>query len=283
MSQAVLEQPQTATRLVRPREDAIKFLSVQIDKGAELKALRIRSGPELDKARALKLDWITSYTELLKDLFSDDSVAEACNDWVGKIYPEYASFGNFVEQFYAEVEHRQKRLKVVHRRIEKNQSEITPSPAAAGAAAAATAPVIRQVPAPLAPELHAVLLVFGADEATKNAVCEFLDALGVELSLVDQASAGDGGIVEALDRVTDASFALILPGNDQNDRSFELGFCVGRLGLKRVCMLHPNAASVGPDPRGLTHVALDAGGGWQLNLARHLKRAGLGVDLNRLC
>jgi hypothetical protein len=33
-------------------------------------------------------------------LFDSSAVADESNDWVGKIYPEYAEFGNRREQFY---------------------------------------------------------------------------------------------------------------------------------------------------------------------------------------
>jgi hypothetical protein len=90
-------------------------------------------------------------------------------------------------------------------------------------------------------------------------------------------------MAEALDRQSQVSFAVILSaGEVQSDHNFELGFCAGRLGLKRVFLLHPQGQGA-EDARGLTHVVIDNGGGWQLQLARQLKRAGLGVDLNRLC
>ena len=36
------------------------------------------------------------------------------------------------------------------------------------------------------------------------------------------------------------------------------------------------------DTQGISHVAVDPHGGWQLHLARQMKRAGCDVDLNRL-
>jgi len=37
------------------------------------------------------------------------------------------------------------------------------------------------------------------------------------------------------------------------------------------------------DSQGIWFLAVGTAEGWQLQLARHLKRAGLDVDLNRLC
>jgi hypothetical protein len=295
MSTAVMEPPKApAARLLRAREEAIAFIQTQVKRGAEIKAMRIRNGVELDAARAQKLEWTNVTTELLKELFDTTAVADECNDWVGKIYPEYAEFGNFVEQFYAEMDHRLKKLKAVIKQIQKVPSEARASlPAAPAAAVAPAAPAAVPVaagvvtmpkPQPLAPEtVRGMLLVLGGDEAARNALVEFLESIDVELTVVDQAVASSpGGITDALDVARETSFAVILAG-DAQPREFEFGFCVGRLGLKRVCVVHPQNSPVPPDPRGLTHLQLDANGGWQLVLARHLKRAGLGVDLNRLC
>jgi predicted nucleotide-binding protein len=293
----------SAAKLVRPREEAIAFIQNQVKRGAEIKAMRIRNGTELDAARVQKLEWTNVTTELLKELFDTTAVADECNDWVGKIYPEYAEFSNFVEQFYAEMDHRLKRLKAVIKQIQKVPSETRASAPAAAAPVAAAAPaagapaapvaaapaqqgvVSMPKPQPLAAELlKGMLLICGGNEPAKAAVSEFLDSLEAEVTLVDEAMCnGPNGIVEALDRGRDASFAVILTGESLQTREFELGFVVGRMGLRRVCILHPQSVQLPPDPRGLTHIELDSNNGWQLVLARHLKRAGLGVDLNRLC
>jgi hypothetical protein len=319
---SVLEQSRAMAnaRLLRPREEAISFLQNQLKKGSEIKAMRIRSATDLDHARAQKLEWTNVTTELLKDLFDDSAVAEECNDWVGKIYPEFAEFGNFVEQFYAEMEHRLKRLKVVIKHVQKMPSPETRASAPA-AGIVSTTPSHAPAPAPLlshvetpssltsppsssgsgsgssssssssssksAPRQHEVvrgmLLIFGGEESSRTVLADFLDSLDVEITVVDATSGKPHAITEALDQARDASFALIMTGEQPQDRSFELGFCVGRLGLKRVCVVHSPGAHVQADARGLAHVVLDLSGGWQLVLARYLKRAGLGVDLNRLC
>jgi hypothetical protein len=131
--------------------------------------------------------------------------------------------------------------------------------------------------------IRGIMLIFGGEESSRTVLADFLDSLDVEITVVDATSGNHHAITEALDQARDASFAMVLTGDTPQDRSFELGFCVGRLGLKRVCVVHSPGAHVQADARGLAHVVLDLSGGWQLVLARHLKRAGLGVDLNRLC
>jgi hypothetical protein len=64
---------------------------------------------------------------------------------------------------------------------------------------------------------------------------------------------------------------------------FEMGYCIGRLGLGRVCILRTTPAEPMTDNHGILNLPLDTGGGWRLHLARHLKKAGVRLDLNKLC
>ena len=66
------------------------------------------------------------------------------------------------------------------------------------------------------------------------------------------------------------------------DFVLKLGYCAGKLGIRRMCMMHsPNQPQVG-DTQGISHVPVDPNGGWQLHLARQMKRSGCDIDLNRL-
>jgi hypothetical protein len=68
-----------------------------------------------------------------------------------------------------------------------------------------------------------------------------------------------------------------------NRNTFELGVCVGRLGSSRVCVMSRNAANQASiEEIGVTHIALDDADAWHLHLARHLRRGGVDVDLNKL-
>jgi hypothetical protein len=85
-----------------------------------------------------------------------------------------------------------------------------------------------------------------------------------------------------------ASFVLLFTASpDQPQESadpdalFDLGCCVGKLGAGRVIVLH-RGGEAHTDRFGLTHVVFDNFEGWRLQLARHLKRGGVEVDLNKL-
>ncbi|HEV2295028.1 MAG TPA: hypothetical protein VGR35_14330 [Tepidisphaeraceae bacterium] len=108
-----------AARLIHARAEVAAALRVAIEKGADIRARRIRYQEDLDEARLVKLKWTQAITDLLTALFDGTAVADYCNDWVGKIFPEYAEFGNFVEQFYEEMEYRLAKLRSVLGRVEQ--------------------------------------------------------------------------------------------------------------------------------------------------------------------
>src|SRR5690349_19520184 len=112
------DRPATA-KLIMPRGDAIQHLKMAADAGGEIKGRRIRNGDDLDEARGVKLQWVSDTTDLLNQLFDNVSVADYFNDWVGKVFPEYAEFGNFVDQFYEEMDHRLAKLRAIQKRVEE--------------------------------------------------------------------------------------------------------------------------------------------------------------------
>ena len=298
-----------------PRADSVKFLKTVLDRGGEIKALRIRNGDELDEARGRKLEWTQDVTDLLNQLFDNSSVADFCNDWVGKIFPEYAEFGNFVDQFYEEMDYRLGKLRTVLKRVEQAAETASPSlsPAPAEANTAedddsepSAAPRTQDSPAsteiedsqdsqdsqesvmPAAPSASHSKVLFvshGPRDAAAEAVLQFLQQLSIPTVEADHTN----GLIETLESRNDAGFMVVMngieataSGNLSESSIFKLGFCAGRRGIKRLCLLHSNGHAIGGDAHGLPHVPVDSSGGWQLHLARQMKRAGMDIDLNRL-
>ncbi len=125
-----------------------------------------------------------------------------------------------------------------------------------------------------------------------------MEDLNIRLQSLPAAPEKGKGLVESLEKNPDASFALVLLPHDDvvalrgnaadaaaNVRTglvFQLGYFVGRLGLKRVCVLYTGGAETFVSDHGIQFLPMDSGNGWQLLLARHLKRAGIEIDLNKL-
>ena len=338
------ERPAHA-KLIAPRADALKHLKIAFDKGSEIKARRIRNGDDLDEARGVKLQWVADVTDLLNQLFDNASVADYFNDWVGKVFPEYAEFGNFVEQYYEEMYPRRNKLRAIWKRVEDaaDPSGATLTAAAGGIpvneagpsaqfadetktqqpknvampqpSAAPTPQVSAMVGAGANPaaaksnrnqaqqqqqqqQQHAsrehvmpsnkVLFVsHGPKDPSSEAVMQFIQQLSMSVVEADHTN----GLIDTLDGQNDMGFVIVMNAADTvehgkaslSDSSvFKLGYCAGKLGLRRMCMMngptHPNVV----DSQGIAHVTVDVNGGWQLQLARQMKRAGCDIDLNKL-
>lgn len=141
------------------------------------------------------------------------------------------------------------------------------------------------------PDVHerGAIVAFSTDASARKRVHDFLETLGLDHDLLD--GAGEGGLVQQIDSADDLSFALILAGPELTDQAgmssrvaYELGFCAGRLGAQRLVVMstEPTGTLSALTGTGLPVVPLDSADGWQLKLARQLKRAGIDVDLNRM-
>ena len=281
-------------RLTKLRREAAQLLKNQIKIGAAIRAQRIVYVQDLDTARGEKQEWVTRTTDLLKQLFSDGTVAEQCNDWVGPILPEYADFNLFVEQFGIEMRHRIGRLQGLVKHLDQYPEPMRSSSSTRGDVkmvaqvampTEAEAPIVRAPPpAPARSNPAGVLILRSADESLHTTVAQFVAKLDLALHMIDQRPAeGRVPLAQALSQHERATFALILndaPAAD-GDYLFDLGCCAGRFSASRLCVLQREGASQ-EDVRGVRHISIDAAGGWQLLLARHLKAGGVSVDLNRL-
>ena|SRR2546430_1658305 len=174
-------------RLTRMRQQAAQLITNQIKIGFAIKSQRLVYVEDLDQARVEKQEWVVRSTELLKQLFSDGSVAEACNDWVGPILPEYAEFEQFIEQFSNEMKHRIGRLQMLLKRLDafpepEQPPQLEPPPAPKPAPAA-----IPSAPAPApAPKSRSTALIVlrAADEKTQNQIKESMARLGLSVHVL---------------------------------------------------------------------------------------------------
>jgi hypothetical protein len=100
-------------RLRRSRREAAGLIRNQLKIGQAIRNQRLGSLWDLDQARSEKQEWVQRTHELLAQLFSDESVAEQCNEWYGTILPEYAELEMFIEQFEQEMKTRLGKLQDV--------------------------------------------------------------------------------------------------------------------------------------------------------------------------
>ena len=143
-----------------------------------------------------------------------------------------------------------------------------------------------------------VFLVHGHDEGALHHTARFLEALGLDPVILHEQPNAGRTIIEKFVDYADVGFAVVLLTPDdlgalasaafeeQRPRArqnviLELGYFLGKLGRSRVCALYSEGVEVPSDYSGVLFVPLDESGGWRLTLARELKAAGFGVDMNR--
>src|SRR5829696_8602624 len=74
-------------KLIVPRNEALRVMKSQLEKGLEIKRIRIRYVAELERARSAKGEWTSVTMEVLKQMFNTPAVADDCQNWVGKVLP----------------------------------------------------------------------------------------------------------------------------------------------------------------------------------------------------
>ncbi len=143
-----------------------------------------------------------------------------------------------------------------------------------------------------------VFVVHGRDDAAKHQVRTFLNELGLEPVILDEQPNDGQTVIEKFEGNADVGFAVVLltPDDtgglaDSSNKSrprarqnviFELGFFVGKLGRKKVCVLRKGDVEIASDYQGVIYVHMDDDGGWKLKLAKELNNTGIDVDLNQL-
>lgn len=140
-----------------------------------------------------------------------------------------------------------------------------------------------------------VFVVHGHDSAAKSEVARFLEKIGCNpIILEEQVDPGAKTIYEKFtENAQKASYAIVLLtpddiADDVNSKKrarqnviLELGFFIGTLGSKKVCLAKKGDVEIPSDISGILYLNLDDGG-WKLNLSKKLHAAGLNIDISKL-
>jgi predicted nucleotide-binding protein len=276
----IQQSPENAKLLVSP-VDANERIQARIAKGEELEARQISSADELSEATREFYTWSDYNYELLKRIFTNDSFAsEYRGVYVGggssRSFPEACS------EYRSDVRFRIRRLSSIAERLELIPIDETVQPSNSGSRSLH--------------HLKRVFVVHGHDGAARESVARYIERLGlIPVILHEQPNAGRT-IIEKFEAHSDVGYAVVLLTPDDLGRPaaaqtvvprarqnvvFELGFFFGKLGRKHVCALHRDDVELPSDVQGLLYIALDTANGWQLQLAKEMKEAGLPIDMNR--
>lgn len=147
-----------------------------------------------------------------------------------------------------------------------------------------------------------VFVVHGRDEASKHELARLLESLDLRVVILHERPMKGRTLVEKLEEESNVGFAVILltaddvgaakDDKDENGYQFlprarqnviaELGYFIGRLTRKRVCVLYEDLVELPSDFDGVGYIPLDSGGGWKTKLVQELREAGFEVDANHI-
>ena len=139
----------------------------------------------------------------------------------------------------------------------------------------------------------------GHDDEAKETVARFVENFGIEATILhEQANRGQTIPEKFEEHASEAGFAIILltpddVGASQDEANnlkprarqnvvLELGYFWRGLGRERMCVLYKEGVELPSDIHGILYVPMDSSNGWQLQLAKEMKQAGLPIDLNKL-
>ena len=138
-----------------------------------------------------------------------------------------------------------------------------------------------------------MLILCSRNGTARQALCRFGNQMNLSFEIVDYNPEQPHRIVDDIYRHRDAKFAVVywgepsgreMPGQAHPERyvGFSLGFVLGRLGRGRVFILGSSTTLPLPGCNRILVAQLDSTGGWQIQLARRMKSAGVNIDLNKL-
>jgi len=263
---------------VSPHEAKLK-ITEQIERGTKILRSPFHNEEAFASAKATRQLWVSYVSQLLLSLFDGDSI---CSEFHGlsvfvrgDLLPDEE-----IEEFKQDVGAYILSLQSIYERVDLFEQ-------VAERAAFQTAPSVSS---------KKVFIVHGHDNAAKESVARALVQLGLEAIILHEQANRGRTIIEKFENYSDVAFAVvILTADDEGmvkgatPRSrarqnviLELGFFVGRLGRNKVCPLYQMGVELPSDLAGVVYTELDAAGAWRFMLAKELKAAGLGVDLNKL-
>jgi hypothetical protein len=269
-----------------PREEAEKRIQAQIEKGFNLLERDINSVTDLEEAREEKRRWDKYNIELLKRIADTEEFLNEYYQPVGFRPAGSTSFGGQKKEHSSDVIDCINRLRAIKDRLvliyELNHL---------------TGRKIWE-PEILSQDQNKIFIVHGHDEEAKQSVARFLERLDIEVVILHEQPNQGRTIIEKFEDYSDVSYAVVLltpddMGGCKNDLDdllprarqnviFELGFFIGALGRERVCALYRGEVEIPSDFSGVLWILMDSEGAWQFKLAKEIKAAGFGIDLNRL-
>ena len=273
----------TPPRLRKNREEACQKIEAQIEKGQQFRDQLIDSKDGLQEAIAECRKWSRYNTVFLSQLFNNTSIVDdhyTCVDYLYTTVTTYSTrFSDQLDRYHTFMNSSINSLEEICNYLELYDDPSETSQPTFGSD---------------------VFVVHGRDEAAKHAIARFVEKLGLKPIILDEQPDAGLTIIEKLEReARNVGFAvaLLTPDDvgalkDEADDQLkprarqnvilELGYFMGKLGRKKVCLLIKGELENPSDLDGILYASMNNPNEWQLKLAKEMKQAGLPVDSEKL-
>lgn len=289
------------TNLARPREEVEQKLKARIEEGERLLSMELDSFKDLHSAAVEYSRWSEFNGELLLRLFTNERLAEEYGG--GNLYgvsAEDVGLNEAAFQLYGYIEAETQRLKSILKRTELMAEEIS--------AEAGTSMISDTAAGGVAPDSRVVFVVHGRNMAVRNAMFQFLRAIGLRPREWSQAVADTGKPMPYIGDVLDVAFSkaqavvvLMTPDDEARLRAhfhtarepayeteltpqarpnvfFEAGMAMGR-SPERTIIVEVGDLRPFSDIAGRHVIRMNDSSERRQELAQRLRQAGCDVDL----
>ena len=297
-------QERSLPKLPVSKEEANRKIQAQIGEGQQLHDRRINSEDELNKAIMDANNWSDYNTDLVVSLFDSSTIENRymrfdfhrlSDDQIdvyqltGYYVPD---LNDEVEEYQESLAHSINSLKGMCQRL-----ELYGEPSETPQHGAINKEVIEVSTNSIGDE---VFVVHGRDDGAKDAVALFIRDLDFKEIILEKKPNSGLTIIEKFEQhASDAAFAIALltpddvgalreeADNKLKSRArqnviLELGYFLGRLGRRKVCLLIKGQLENPSDLDGMLYVPMGNSDDWRIKVAKEMKQAGLPVDMNKL-
>lgn len=279
-------QPHQRIELAINRDDAKARLSERIQKGIQLKKLKIDSTHSLDQAKKEYYKWNDFNKELLKRIFTTDELSIEYSHFFGAVSVGMREphLGEKIHDFHDDIDVKIHRIESIKERLElipviKTVEEITKD-----------AKIVER-------DKTKVFIVHGHDDLIKVDVARFIEKLGFEPIILHEQASSSKTVIEKIEAYSEVGFGIVLYtpcdvggkntdppkllGRARQNVVFEHGYLIGKLGRENVCQLVKGGVETPTDISGIVYISIDSGS-WQIELAKELRSSGYSVDMNKV-
>jgi predicted nucleotide-binding protein len=275
--------PEMPLYLAVPREEATQKITERIKRGEDLKSRPMDTEERLKGVQKEYWTWDEYNIEMLRQMFTSAKIAVEYDPPSHIFSLGERSLQERIRDFHDSLDGKIRTLASIRERLEL-------IPVAPGLERPHSTPQSR---ATLSDKK--VFLVHGRDDGAREAVARFIEKLDLNPVILHEQASQGRTIVEKLEHHGDVSYAIVLltpddvggvSPNELRPRArqnvvLELGYFMARLGRQNVCALYCGELELPSDYMGVIYIPYDAGGGWQLQLAKELKAAGFSIDMNK--